>query len=48
MDKAAQLTLEQIRCQSQEEKQLLRRYAKDLAVRIERMRDVGGISGIFL
>ena len=48
MDKAAQLTLEQIRCQSQEEKQLLRRYAKDLAVRIERMRDVDGISGIFL
>ena len=48
MDESAQVTLEKIGCQIQGEKQLLAQYAKNLAVRIERVRDVGGISGIFL
>lgn len=48
MDEAAQLTLEKIGCQIQGEKQLLTQYAKNLAVRIEKVRDVGGISGVFL
>lgn len=45
---AAERTLEQISCQNQQEKQLMRRYVKGLAMRIESVRDVGGISGIFL
>lgn len=48
LEEAAQWTLEQLGCQSQGEKQLLRQYAKNLAVRIGSVRDVGGISGIFL
>ena len=45
---ATLLTLEQISCKSQMERKSLSEYAKGLAVRIEGVRDEGGISGIFL
>ena len=45
---ASEWTLEQLSCQSPREQQLLKEYAKELAVRIESVRDMGGISGIFL